>query len=104
MEARPQASEQLPVRRDPGRAMRRVGEALAGRYAEIGEAIADRVFDEIPGYGSAAPELIADLRAGATATAEVLARAYAEGSTLRREDLGFLRELAARRVHQGISL
>jgi len=26
-----------------------------------------------------------------------------EGSTVRREDLGFLRELAARRVHQGIS-
>jgi hypothetical protein len=48
--------------------------------------------------------LIADLRAGATATAEVLARAFAEGSTLRREDLAFLREVAARRVHQGISL
>src|SRR5216683_3271700 len=28
----------------------------------------------------------------------------AEGSTIRREDLGFLRELAARRVHQGVSL
>jgi hypothetical protein len=84
--------------------MRRVGEALAGRYNEIGQAIADRVFEEIPGYRSAAPELIADLRAGATATAEVLARAFAEGSTLRREDLAFLRDVAARRVHQGISL
>jgi PucR-like helix-turn-helix protein/diguanylate cyclase with GGDEF domain len=104
MEAHPQGSDAVPVRRDHERAMRRVGEALAGRYAEIGEAIADRVFDEIPGYGSAAPELIADLRAGATATAEVLARAFAEGSTLRREDLAFLREVAARRVHQGISL
>jgi hypothetical protein len=84
--------------------MRRVGEALASRYAEIGQAIADRVFEEIPGYGSAAPELIADLRAGATATAEVLTRTFAEGSTIRREDLAFVREVAPRRVHQGISL
>jgi hypothetical protein len=84
--------------------MRRVGEALANRYAEIGEAIADRVFEGISGYGSAAPELIADLRAGATATAEVLARTFAEGSTIRREDVGFVREVASRRVHQGISL
>jgi hypothetical protein len=91
-------------KRDHGRAMRRVGEALAGRYAEIGDAIADRVFDEIPGYGSAAPELVADLRAGATATAEVLARTFAEGSTIRREDVGFVREVAPKRVHQGISL
>jgi hypothetical protein len=104
MEAPPQGSEQVPVRGDHGRAMRRVGEALAGRYAEIGQAIADRVFEDIPGYRDAAPELINDLRAGATATAEVLARTFAEGSTLRREDLAFLREVAARRVHQGISL
>src|SRR5258708_2904318 len=104
MEAHPRGSEQVPVRSDHGRAMRRVGEALAGRYAEIGQAIADRVFEDIPGYGTAAPELIADLRAGATATAEVLARTFAEGSTLRREDLAFLREVAGRRVHQGISL
>jgi hypothetical protein len=84
--------------------MRRVGEALAGRYAEIGQAIAARAFDEIPGYRDATPELINDLIAGATATAELLARTFAEGSTVRREDLAFLRELAARRVHQGISL
>jgi hypothetical protein len=89
---------------DHGRAMRRVGEALVERYAEIGEAIADRVFDEIPSYGGAVPELVANLRAGATATVEVLARAFAEGSALRREDLAFLRDVAARRVHQGISL
>jgi hypothetical protein len=102
MEAK--GSDLVTVRRDHGRAMRRVGEALALRYVEIGEAIADRVFEEIPGYASAAPELVADLRAGATATAEVLARAFAEGSTLRREDLAFLRDVAPRRVHQGISL
>jgi PucR C-terminal helix-turn-helix domain/GGDEF-like domain len=90
--------------RDHGRAIRRVGEALAVRYAEIGDAIADRVFEEIPGYGHAAPELAADLRAGATATVKVLTRAFAEGSTLHREDLAFLREVAPRRVHQGISL
>jgi hypothetical protein len=84
--------------------MRRVGEALAGRYTEIGQMIAARIVDEIPGYADAAPELIDDLRAGATATVELLARTFAEGSTIRREDLGFLRDLAARRVHQGVGL
>ena len=41
---------------------------------------------------------------GATATVEVLARTNAEGGAVRREDVGFVRELAARRVHQGVSL
>jgi hypothetical protein len=103
-QARAQDSEQRPAGRDHGRAMRRVGEALVGRYAEIGQVITARILDEIPSYREAAPELINDLRAGATATAEVLARILAEGSTVRREDLGFLRELAARRVRQGVSL
>ncbi len=84
--------------------MRRVGEALAGRYAEIGHVVAARILDEIPEYRDAAPELIEDLRAGATATVGVLARTHAEGSQVRREDVAFVRELAARRVHQGVSL
>ena len=104
MEARTHRSEDVPARRDHERAMRRVGEALAGRYTEIGQAIAARILDEIPSYREAAPDLINDLRTGATATAEVLARTLADGSTVRREDLGFLRELAERRVHQGVSL
>src|SRR2546423_3149439 len=104
VQARAQDSEQLPAGRDHGRAMRRVGEALARRYTEVGQAIAARILDEIPAYRDVAPELINDLRAGATATADVLARTLAEGSTVRREDLGFLRDLAARRVHQGVSL
>jgi hypothetical protein len=104
MEAPPQRPKHAPVKRDHERAMRRVGEALAGRYAEIGQAIAARIVDEIPGYRDAPPELINDLRAGATATVGVLARTHAEGSTVRREDVAFVRELAARRVHQGVSL
>ncbi|HEY1521001.1 MAG TPA: helix-turn-helix domain-containing protein [Solirubrobacteraceae bacterium] len=104
MGPRTQRFEPVPVRGDNERAMRRVGEALAGRYTEIGQAIAERVSEEIPGYTDAAPELVNDLRAGATATVELLAQTFAEGSTVRRQDLGFLRELAARRVHQGISL
>jgi PucR-like helix-turn-helix protein/diguanylate cyclase with GGDEF domain len=87
-----------------GAAMRRVGAALAGRYAEIGDAVAARIIEEIPAYRDAGPELINDLRAGATATIELLVRTFAEGATVRREDLGFLRALAARRVHQGVSL
>jgi hypothetical protein len=104
MEARPHGSEHVPIRRNHGRAIRRVGDALVGRYTEIGQAIVARSVEEIPGYRDAAPELINDFRAGATATAELLARTFAEGSTVRREDVGFVRELARRRVHQGISL
>ena len=104
MGAHPQGSEPAPIRRDHDRSMRRVGEALAARYPEIGQAMAARILQEIPEYRDAAPELINDLRAGATATAEVLARTFAEGSRIRPEDLAFLRALAARRVHQGVSL
>jgi hypothetical protein len=89
---------------DHTEAIRGVGRALAGRYAELGHAIATRIVDEIPGYTRLAPEVINDLRAGASATVELLARTFAEDSAIRREDLGFLRELAARRVHQGVSL
>ncbi|MEA2333955.1 MAG: hypothetical protein QOG40_445, partial [Solirubrobacteraceae bacterium] len=81
MKARTQVSEQPAARRDHGPAMRRVGRELAGRYTEIGQAVAARILEEIPDYRAAAPELINDLRAGATATVEVLARTLAEGST-----------------------
>ena len=104
MDAHSGEFEPARVAGDHAAAMRRVGEALAGRYVEIGQAVAGRIVDEIPGYRDAAPELINDLRAGATATVEVLARTHAEGSTVRREDVAFVRELAARRVHQGVSL
>jgi len=74
--------------------------ALAGRYAEIvGRRRSDR--HEIPGYRDVSPELINDLRAGAKATVEVLARTAREGSTVRPRGRCVLRELAARRVHQG---
>src|SRR5437879_3200295 len=104
VQARAQDSEQLPAGRDHGRAMRRVGEAVADRDTEMTEPYAARILDEMPAYRDAAPDVINYLRAGATAAAEVLARTLAEGSTVRREDLGFLRELAARLVHQCVSL
>lgn len=104
MEGRTHGFEPPPRRRDHRPAMRRVGEALVARYTEIGQTVAGRIIDEIPDYQDLAPSVIADLRSGATATVELLARTFAEGSTVRREDLGFLRELAARRVHQGVSL
>src|SRR4030081_2389821 len=98
MDTASERSESARVTGGHAKAIRRVGEPLAGRYTEIGQATAARIVDEIPGYRDAAPELINDLRAGATATAEVLARTFAEGSRIRREDLAFLRALAARRV------
>ena len=104
MAAHPDGPQAVPVAADHETAIRLVGEALVERYAEIGKTIAARIADEIPEYRRVAPEVIADLRAGASATAELLARTFAGGSKVRREDLGFLRELAARRAHQGVSL
>src|SRR3954471_5079071 len=89
---------------DHTEAIRGVGEALVARAGGIGQAIATRIVDEIPGYTGVAPEVVNDLGAGASATVELLARTFADGSTIRREELGFLRVLAARRVHQGGSL
>src|SRR5438445_13373536 len=103
MDARPGGSKSVRVTDDHRQSIRRVGQALAGRYVEIGQAIAARIVDEIPGYRDLAPDVIADLRSGASATVELLARTFAEGSTVRREDLGFLREMAARPVHEGVS-
>jgi hypothetical protein len=104
MAAYPEGPQAVPVASDHAAAIRLVGEALVGRYAEIGTTIAARIVDEIPEYRRVAPDVIADLRAGASATVELLARTFAGGSAVRREDLGFLRELAARRVHQGVGL
>jgi hypothetical protein len=84
--------------------IRRVGEALASRHAELGRSITERVIADIPEYRGADPELVDDLRSGATATASVLAASFATGRPLLREDVAFVRELAARRVHQGVEL
>jgi hypothetical protein len=81
-----------------------VGQALLARHAEIGGSMAERVVADIPEYAAAAPEVVDDLRAGASATAAVLARAFLAGGTLLREDVAFVRDLAARRVHEGVGL
>ena len=46
----------------------------------------------------------ADLELGATEVAGLLAGSFAGGRALRREDVAGVRELAARRVHQGVDL
>src|SRR3989449_798048 len=50
MAANPEGPESAPARGDHAAAIRRVGEALVGRYAEIGQATAARILDEIPGF------------------------------------------------------
>jgi hypothetical protein len=62
------------------------------------------VLADIPEYRKADAELVDDLRAGATATVAVLIQTLASGRPLVREDVKFVRELAARRVHQGVAL
>lgn len=59
---------------------------------------------DIPEYRAADAELVEDLRGGATATVAFLTSTLATGKPLVREDVAFIRELAARRVHQGVAL
>ncbi len=84
--------------------IRQVAEALVARQGEIGRAIVDRLVAEIPEYGRAPETLTADVLGGAIATVGLLARAFDGGAGPSREDLAVVRELAARRVHQGVSL
>jgi carbohydrate diacid regulator len=89
---------------DPLEAIRQVGWALLEHRAELGRAIAQRIAEDIPSYRSASPVLLEDVLGGSSATGELLARAFADGVELRREDVESVREVARRRVHQGVTL
>jgi hypothetical protein len=91
------------ARRDAD-AIRRIGAALMARQREIGRAITARIVDELPEYRDATEQLQADLLVGATEAAGLLAGSFAGGRALQRQDAAGVRELAARRVHQGLDL
>jgi hypothetical protein len=84
--------------------VRAVGKALLARESELGSAMAKRIIEEIPSYRRGSPELLGDVLAGATATGALLARAFAEGAELRRQDVEVVREVARHRVEQDVSL
>jgi hypothetical protein len=85
-------------------AVRKVGKALLAQEDKLGRAMASRIVEEIPRYRRGSPELLRDVLAGATATGQLLASAFAEGIELRREDVEVVREVARRRVHQEVNL
>ncbi len=89
---------------DQGEAIRQVGEALVARHTEIAREMVDRILDEVPEYRRAPPEVTDDVLVLSTATAKLLGQAFAAGSRVEREDVPIVREHAARRVHQGVSL
>jgi hypothetical protein len=86
------------------REIRQVGEALVLRHAEIAQEMVDRIVAEVPAYRRASQGVIDDVLVLSTATAEILGNAFAAGSHVRREDVPIVREHAARRLHQGVSL
>jgi hypothetical protein len=92
-----------PTRRDAD-ALRRIGTALLARQREIGRAITARIVDELREYEEAPEDVHADLLAGATEVAGLLAGSLAGRRALHREDAAGVRALAARRVHQGVEL
>ncbi len=84
-------------------AVRKVGKALLAQEEKLGKAMASRIIEEIPRYRRGSPDLLQDVLAGATATGQLFASAFAEGIELRREDVEVVREVARRRVHQDVS-
>src|SRR5258708_6547473 len=84
-------------------AVRKVGRALLAQQDKLGRAMASSIIEEIPRYQRGSPDLLKDVLAGATATGQLLARAFAEGVELRREDVEAVREVARRRVRQDVS-
>jgi hypothetical protein len=104
MTSRPNSPATVRRTHDAQEAIRRVGEALVARRAEIAMAMVERIVDEVPTYRRAPADLLADVLALSTAYVELLGRTFAAGSTLGREDVPMVREHAARRLHQGIDL
>jgi hypothetical protein len=88
----------------PMDAIRRVGEALVARNDAIAHGMVARIVAEVPFYRRAGRAVIDDVLVLSTATAEILGRALAAGVQVRREDAPIVREHAARRLHQGVSL
>jgi hypothetical protein len=63
-----------------------------------------RIVAEVPAYARAPRAVIDDVLVLATATAGVIGNALAAGHPVQREDVPIVREHAARRLHQGVSL
>jgi hypothetical protein len=82
----------------------RIGPALLDQKEAIGAAMTVRIRAEIPAYGTAGPEVVADLESLAIHTAGLLGSVVAEGGGLDRDDLAEIRGRVARRVEQGIGL
>jgi len=89
---------------EPERNPSRIGPALLSQKTAIGGAMTARIRAEIPEYGNAGPEFLADLESLAIHTAGLLGTAVATGSGLGRDDLAEVRGRVARRAEQGIAL
>jgi hypothetical protein len=85
-------------------AVRAVGARLLTRHEAIAEAMVERIVAEVPAYRRGGRRLRDDVLILATATAEILAGAFAAGRQVAREDVPIVREHAARRVQQGVQL
>jgi hypothetical protein len=85
-------------------AIRRVGEALVSRNDAIARDMVGRIVAEVPFYRRAPRGVIDDVLVLSTATAGILGQALAAGVQVRREDAPIVREHAALRLHQGVSL
>jgi hypothetical protein len=85
-------------------AIQRVGEALVARNDAIAQGMVGRIVAEVPFYRRASRAVIDDVLVLSTATAGILGQALAAGVQVRREDAPIVREHAALRLQQGVSL
>jgi PucR-like helix-turn-helix protein/diguanylate cyclase with GGDEF domain len=82
----------------------RVVGALLSRCNALADAMVEAIQAEIPSYASASTSLIEDVRRHCEAHAHLILVVSASGRAPRRDELGFAREAAARRVRHGVPL
>jgi hypothetical protein len=81
-----------------------IGARLLARHEAIAETMVERIVAEVPTYRRGGRRLLDDVLILSTATAKILAGAFAAGRQVGREDMPVVREHAARRVQQGVEL
>ena len=79
-------------------------QAFLGRLDEVVDRCLAAIWETVPSYGRSGEPLHTDVRESVRANVEALAHVLSEGRELRREELGRIQAVGARRAEAGIPL
>ncbi len=83
---------------------RSIVEGFLGRLDEVTDRCLEAIWDTVPSYGRSGDPLRGDVRDAVRANVAALAQVLSEGRELRREELGRIETVGARRAEAGIPL